>query len=66
VARGTETAAIETVLSESLNPAPKQISGWAETPVPSVVFVTGDAGIGKSGVLRQAARAALVAVQATI
>ncbi len=61
VARQSERRRIDTLISATLNPSHEEIQSWGDSPPASVLFVTGDPGIGKSSLIKQSARSVLVA-----
>jgi RNA polymerase sigma factor (TIGR02999 family) len=60
VARDAECRQLELLVQACLSPSQSTIDAWQTEPPPSFVFITGEAGIGKSSLMRQVARTALV------
>lgn len=58
IARSHELGKIVESLNESLSPMHMSQAQWSQAPIPSVVFITGEAGFGKSNLLREVADAA--------
>lgn len=58
VARENELVEVSGLMTQSLSPIQFSLGGQLEKLAPSVVFVTGEAGIGKSHFLREVARLA--------
>ncbi|GAB5404724.1 MAG: hypothetical protein Aurels2KO_29550 [Aureliella sp.] len=60
VGRDSERQHIERLVTQSISPNSSTLTSWRATPIPSIVFVTGDAGIGKTSLMRQAARVSAI------
>lgn len=60
VGRVAERKRVDSIVNRSLSAQPTNVQSWVDTPVPSMVYVTGDAGIGKTSLMRQAARTSVV------